>query len=329
MSAVISITNRWRGPLLGGLGALIALTAVPLGFSSRPWLALATHLLGAALALTLMRDRRDFAVLLWAFTVPALGPLIAWLHQVGAQAARETGLFANYLDYLDVSARVGNAAVNRTDATPTPAQVAPLAEVLDSGADDALKRSAIEGLARLETPEAIDQLRHALGHASVEVRFYAAGALEHLEARLSTRLEIMERAYARAPDGDPQAQLDLARACFDFSWYRLARDQRHRDLVKRTLQHALRAAERGAGAAALLLAGRACLELRQFERAAGLFQRFHEQQPGDGKGLLWLAEARYHLGQYAEVRACCRDALAAGAVPAAVQAPVWMWAGET
>ncbi|MDO8527782.1 MAG: hypothetical protein Q7T03_08865 [Deltaproteobacteria bacterium] len=64
----------------------------------------------------------------------------------------------------------------------------PLADIL-SGTDLDLKRGAIERLARLKTPEAIDLLLAHRSDPSMDVRFYATSALARIKKEFDEQLE--------------------------------------------------------------------------------------------------------------------------------------------
>lgn len=335
--------------LWGWAGALMGCAALLPLLIGRWDLALAQHLLGAtglAVAVRLWRIQAPatsdlspaplqekslhhllgdpFAVTLAAL-VPGLGPAAAWLHILASRRLSRGSVLEDYADYLDATSQVGQAMTERAQAEPIPEQLAPLADVLQSDASDDFKRSAIENLARMETPEAITVLRRTLSHDSVEVRFYAAGALEHLERRLAGRLAALERQLATT-GGDSVLFLNLAQACFDYSYYHVATDQRRHQVLERALTFARQAGEAGGDPQTWILAGRSLLELQRFPEAESCFRRYLDIHGEDVKGLLWHAEALFRQGRYQGVRATCTKARHLGQVPRPLEAAVWMWA---
>ncbi len=64
----------------------------------------------------------------------------------------------------------------------------PLADILE-GPDDALKRGAVERLAQIKTPEAIELLLKYRGHISPEIRFYVTSALSRIKQDFDEQLE--------------------------------------------------------------------------------------------------------------------------------------------
>ena len=269
----------------------------------------------------------DPFVAITAAVVPALGPVLAWIHLVGARTVPRGTLMQDYSEHLDATAHAGQQEHTRSEAiAPVPEQLASLADVISSDASDDYKRSAIENLARMETPQAVDVLRKTLAHPSVEVRFYAAGALDHLERRLATRVEALERQLASAGGTDPVVLFALAQACFDHSYYHVATDRRRTAQLEKALTHARHALDANGDVNAWILSGRTLLELHRYGEAEICFQRYLTIRPDDVKGLLWHAEALFRLGRFKAVRATCAKARRVGTVPARMEAAVWMWA---
>jgi tetratricopeptide (TPR) repeat protein len=301
--------------LCGGCGALAGLAAAVPALDEAWLQAAALHLAGVGGVLAAWRLRPPVPCAGHAplLAIPACGPAMAWLHALGGPPPiREAAPLHDLV--------TGHDRVQRTP--PDPAALAPLEDVLCSDASDDLKRSAIENLARIETPEAVEVLVRARAHPSPEIRACAISALDHLEQRLAERIDALERAVRT--DDDPVTHLHLAQACFDCSYYHVATDQRRRGLLERAFTAAERACD-GGGAQALLLAGRILLELDRHTEADDRFQRYLAQHGEDVKGLLWHAEALFRLGRYREVRLACQRVRALGNVPARMEPAMWMW----
>lgn len=301
-------------------GAALGLAALPSAWAGDLVPLAVLHLAGALGVIAALRLRRqvDDSAALIALVIPLLGPALAWWQVVGPAAAAPDALAMQGVPVIPERAWLGQER-----ETPDPAALAPLEDVLHSDASDGLKRSAVESLARLETPEAVQVLRRCLAHASTEVRACAISALGHLERRLAGRIAALETAVRDSDDA--VTRLHLAQAYFDCSYYHVATDQRRR----RLLEQALAAAERattGGGAQALILAGRILLELERFAEAEEFFARHLAQQGADVKGLLWHAEALFRQGRYREVRIACARVRALGGVPERMEPAMWMWA---
>jgi len=262
-----------------------------------------------------------------AFLIPCLGGAMTWGLAVGERLGRPHAVAQEFTEYIDANVRLGRERLPevRPHAPPKPEYLTPLADVLMSEASDDEKRGAIEALARLETPEAVEALRTALANDSAEVRFYAAAALSKLEERLATRQKTLERSLRSRPD-DPIVDLELARTYFDYAYYHVVDEARRTDFLERALDRARRAAESGADPGAWLAGGRALLALGRFEEAEALFDRYIEAAPQDARGFLWRAEARFRQGHYRGVHEDCARAKRIGGIPDAVAEAVEMWA---
>ena len=85
--------------------------------------------------------------------------------------------------------------------------IMPAADIL-LGADPTLKRSAIETLARIRTPEAIAWLLKARTDQNPEVRFHATSGLTTLKRDYEARIRAAEReVYAKPAETKPQIAL--------------------------------------------------------------------------------------------------------------------------
>lgn len=93
--------------------------------------------------------------------------------------------------------------------------VLPAADALLS-ADPALKRGAIETLARIRTPESVGWILRARTDADPEVRFYATSALTRLKAEYETGIRASEREAVLHP-GDPALRLAIHRVRYEYA----------------------------------------------------------------------------------------------------------------
>jgi tetratricopeptide (TPR) repeat protein len=233
----------------------------------------------------------------------------------------------DFRDQISVQKRLGEEALPEIDVTPPhPAFLTPMADVLASDASNDEKRMAIEGLARLETPQSVEVLRKILSTGSTEVRFYAASVLEGLEERLTERLMTLERDVASGRRRGPGTELEIARTFLDYAYYRVALGPRRLEYLEQAARHGGRAREHGSDPEAHLVEGRALLLLGRAEAAEECFSRYVRTALHRGKALVWRAEARFRLGRYEEAATDCQHALAEGTVPAAVREAVETWA---
>ena len=294
--------------------------------------ALAAHvaagLCAGGLALWMRRGRRGWpwSEIAVALGTPCLGGPFVLMQLLGSRIGSCHDVVAQFKEYVSAEIRLGpsvsaGAAVSQS---PDPGALYAVADILSSDAAEDVKRFAVEALGRLETPEAVDQLRDALTNPSVEARFYAASALARLEERLTSRLEALER-EVESGHGNGAQELELAEACFDYAYYRVAMGDGRREYLERALDHAEKAIERDGDPAAELVAGRALLELGLCGEAEKRFSEYVERFPNSPKGLLWRAEARFRLGRYAGVREDCAAAVKNGPAPRRLQDAARFW----
>ncbi|MBI3552668.1 MAG: HEAT repeat domain-containing protein [Elusimicrobia bacterium] len=93
--------------------------------------------------------------------------------------------------------------------------VVPAADIL-VGPDPALKRGAIETLARIRTPEAIRWLLQSRRDPNPEVRFYATSALTNLKSEYEQRIRAAELEIFEKPT-EPAPQLVYCRIDYEFA----------------------------------------------------------------------------------------------------------------
>ncbi len=262
-----------------------------------------------------------------AACVPLVGGALAWLYVAGTRLGRSAGVAEEFEEYIDPGLRLGEEAttLQRSGFEPDPDHLEPMSDILRSDAGIQEKRIAIEGLARLETPEAVSMLREALHAESTEVRFYAASVLGRLEERLASRLRTLEEDVALGRRLDPDVELDLARSYFDYAYFGVAEGERHRTYLEDAIVHAGRAWDRGAPPRSLLVSGRAHLELGRCEEAEAEFDRYLRVAGKSVAGYLWRAEARFLHGRYDKVIEDCCAAVATGPIPERMQPTVDFW----
>jgi hypothetical protein len=324
---------KWVWTLLGALSLPAALFGVLWTLEGRTGPALVAHLGGggvAALAAVRLRLRErghPWFELVTALAVPFAGGVLAWIHATAALEIRRAGVAEDFRDQISVQKRLGEEALPEIDATPPhPAFLTPMSDVLASDASNDEKRMAIEGLARLETPQAVEILRQVLSSGTTEVRFYAASVLEGLEERLTERLMTLERDVATGRRRGPGTELEIARTFLDYAYYRVAIGPRRQEFLEQAARHGSRAREHGSDPEAHLVEGRALLLLGRAEAAEACFSRYVRTALHRGKALVWRAEARFRLGRYEAAAVDCQQALAEGTVPDAVREAVETWA---
>lgn len=318
-----------------GLAGIIscALSAVHLLVLAAPLWALLTHVVGAVLcaaaAVRLRHPVRGSGLFEYvaALAIPSLGGLLILLHALGERFGVRQGAAEDFAAYIDPVSRLGEERLPevRRGLIPSPAYLAPIIDVLQSGATDDEKRNAIEGLARLESPEAVDTLRTALVNESPDIRFYAASVLSRMEERLAQRVKALDDAMVHGEQTDADLDLEKARTFFDYAYLRLAEDVRRADYLERAVTCATAAVQSGADPSGWVVAGRALMELHRYQEAEEMFTRYLDAVGENVKGLLWRAEARFYLGQYRKVREDCARALRFGEVSETVAQAAKLW----
>lgn len=111
-------------------------------------------------------------------------------------------------------AALGTPAAIRKDLADA-LDVLPAADALLS-TDPALKRGAIETLARIRTPESVGWILRARTDADPEVRFYATSALTRLKGEYETGIRAAEREAVLHP-GDPALRLAIYRVKYEYA----------------------------------------------------------------------------------------------------------------
>lgn len=287
--------------------------------------ALAAHLASGCCGARTLR----LGVFGWAMGlgIPALGGTGCALLAAAAHWDNSAeGVGQAYTHYIDASERLGEDLLPQPAAVrPHPESVDSLADVLWSEAPREEKRLAVLALAQLETPQAVEVLRRALGLSDPEVRFYAASVLGRLEERLNLRLQSLEEAIASGRQADAGLHLRVAQSCYDFVYYGLVEGAQRAEVLEKALHHARRGHKAGAGPAAWLLLGRVHLARQEWQRAEAIFSHYIDLVPADQQGFLWRAETRYCMGAFAGLAADCRRARELGVVPRRIEAALALW----
>lgn len=186
--------------------------------------ALAQHAAAAALmffaapkgAGWLDRERRWGEVLaLWTFLLPGIGwlfiGLLRWEH--GFSAPRMS--WSPPEEEGDASSADDAGSGGLEQVYEDAIDILPAADAL-LGGDPALKRGAIDALARIKTPEAINCLLSARRDSSAEVRFFATSTLTRLKDDFERSLKAAERQAYEKPH-DTSASVALCRILYDYA----------------------------------------------------------------------------------------------------------------
>lgn len=205
---VIAILAGWPTPLpLGWVALFHALSAALIFFApprEKGWL-LPTRHWGEALALA-------------GLLLPFFGWLAAgwFLWRSGETTVRkEAYRFGDDApEEGNPLAALGTPAAIRRDLADA-LDVLPAADALLSS-DPALKRGAIETLARIRTPESVGWILRARTDVDPEVRFYATSALTRLKSEYETGIRAAEREAVLHP-GDPALRLAIHRVKYEYA----------------------------------------------------------------------------------------------------------------
>ncbi|MFH1724253.1 MAG: HEAT repeat domain-containing protein [Elusimicrobiota bacterium] len=177
-------------------------------------------------------------------------------------------------------------------------EIMPATDIL-LGTDPTLKRSAIETLARIRTPEAIGWLLQARTDPAPEVRFHATSSLTYLKRDYEQRIRAAEREVFDKP-ADIRPQLALRHITYEYALSGLVDHERRRELLKGCREPLLELAEREVEALHLLARIEAELDP---ERALVLLDRLVERSPeGKDRWLRAQAALLFRLGRYDEVK---------------------------
>lgn len=153
-----------------------------------------------------------------AFFLPVLGWLASgWFlwHSREMTAHKEAYRFDNDApEDSNPLATLGTPQAIRKDLADA-LDVLPAADALLSR-DPALKRGAIETLAKIRTPESVGWILRARTDADPEVRFYATSALTRLKGEYETGIRAAEREAVLRP-GNPALRLAIHRVRYEYA----------------------------------------------------------------------------------------------------------------
>lgn len=221
-------------------------------------------------------------------------------------------------------AALGTASAIRKDLADA-LEVLPASDALLSS-DPALKRGAIETLARIRTADSIGWILRARTDADPEVRFYATSALTRLKSEFETGIRAAEREAVLHP-GDPALRLAIHRIRYEYAASGIL-DAPARDAILADCRAQLAAsAERDADAARL-----AFLVERALDPAGAYpaLERLERLDPArSGRWLRERVELDFQLGRHGAVARALKarkaDALADGSGDRDWHAAVLWW----
>lgn len=208
---LLALMAGWPLPLPGWVGVLLHGAAAAAVFFAPPkekgWLMPTRHWGQPLAALVLLAPGAGWLAAGWAALLHWEAPLAKDAYEFEDEGRPEDEEAAAGL----VAAGLADAARRELDEA---LDVMPAVDALLSR-DIALKRGAIETLARLRTPEAIGWLFKARADADPEVRFYATTALTRLKRDYELAIQAAERESHRRPS-DLEAQLAVQRARYEY-----------------------------------------------------------------------------------------------------------------
>ncbi|GEM_PF-5894966 len=284
------------------------------------------HLTSAVLGLITVyfgRDERrlpSFEITL-AMGVPVFGGLCASYYSLATSGQHKSGTFEDYQEHLAKDLEYNNTTKT---FTPDPERLLSLFSILKSDQPLLEKRTAIEALAQLETPESVATLRKALSLESVEVRFFAASILSKIESKLTDSLKKRDlratRTTASALD-----YFNLAQSYFDFSYYNIAEGEREKNYLKKAKMYINKINPKQADSKVYELAGRIDLGLHDYKSALACFTTLAKTSDNPQTALLWCAEANYYCGKFAETALCCQQAATFGTIPLRIKHNIDFW----
>lgn len=326
------MTNRWSA-ILPTLTVLAAIAAPVCGLPALHALvtgnfaaALPLHLLSAGagcLASALLNSRHRYPTgdAVTALLIPALGGTVCTLLALGSLLPHKGDLAEEYLIHIDPEEN-RELFTQVAAFSPNPEKLEPLADIIRADAPLTVRRTAIEALAQMESPESTAVLREALRLDSVEVRFFAASVLSRQEDRLEEKLRLLER---EAQAHEPGILLEAAQTFFDYAFFNIAEGTRKNQALNNAREKVEAVLAISRLPAAVLLLGR--ILLRQGEPASALaaFDEYRVLRPHDIQGCLWQAETLCQLRRYRDAGAACRIAMEEGRIPAKLRPAINYW----
>lgn len=265
----------------------------------------------------------------FSLCVPFFGGCAAFFLSEAVKRKKTGALADDFAVYLNDAASF-RESVPVTDAeAPSPDELVPLADILANPVSEAEQRIAVENLAGMETPAAMEILRGVIDADSGEGRFFAMTALGQMEEKLLFRLQRLEEDIASGRFSGTDILRDAARTYLDFSYYQLAQEARRADYLERAgelLEQALEDPE--CDDDAWILLGRVRLLRADAREAMKCFDAYVGRNPEEQLGYLWRAEAWFELREFGLLRTDCRRAMDLGPLPGNISGAVLFWLGE-
>lgn len=207
-------------------------------------------------------------------------------------------------------------------------EVLPAADALLSH-DPALKRGAIETLARIRTPDSIAWILRARTDSDPEVRFYATSALTRLKGEFDTGIRAAERESIAHP-ADPALRLAVYRVRYEYAASGMLDAPARKAMLEECRDRLAGPAERSPDAARLAWLVEKALDPRN---ALPYLDRLEARDPArSGRWLRDRVELLFELGRPADVAALLRarkdEALAAYPGDREWASAVLWWAGS-
>ena len=291
-------------------------------------LALVAHLAAAWLAgRALGRARRDEWLLVVALVLalPVLGLIGLAAIRLWERRAPPSGLYAGAHSEMAGLPGPGQAPepVDRVfEWLQAQVSVQPVADLIRA-ADPRTQRWGIELLAKRGDGLAVELLREALQAPDRDTQIAASGALQRVEERLARRIGQAQEQRRLDPDS-PERAMAVGDACLAYQESGLLDAAMARHWLGEA-EAAYRAAREGrpGGAAPAGALARVLMAQGQLEEAEALAVSARAAAPSADVDVL-LSEILFRQGRWAELRALCREAVAAGRADETLR---W-WAGE-
>ena len=261
-----------------------------------------------------------------SFCVPFLGGAAAFFLSEAVKRKKSGTLADEFAVYLNDAASFRESVPVTDGNAPSPDDMVSLADILANPISEAEQRIAVENLASMETPAAMEILRKVIDSDAGEGRFFAMTALGQMEDKLLVKLERLEDDLDSGRDVGVGALIETARTYMDFSYYQLAQDARRAKYLARAgelLEKAL--ADEDCAADAWILLGRVRLLEYDCAKALRCFSTYIRDNPERQGGYLWRAEAWLLMGEYGRVREDCADAVRLGPIPGNIDGSVRFW----
>lgn len=268
-----------------------------------------------------------------SFAFPLFGGAGAYFLLQYMKKPRSGNLIEEYASYLDEAASFRESVPD--PELPAPTEPISLGDVLAITDSEAEQRIAIEYLAEMETPAALEILRKASSTSGSEAYFFSMTALTQMEDKMLARLDELEEMIRQC--GETEADMDLlvktAASYLDFIYYNFVSGETQKEYLRRAqtlLNHVLDKDSIGISEIddALLLAGRVQLAMDEGKKAIKYFNRYIERNPRRWNGYLWRAEAWHKLCEYSLLCEDCAKADKIGGIPQTMRGVIDFWLGD-